>query len=207
MPTMVRSRRKLRIGSKCARPGVQRVYSRGPEQGADVGVNPANPPSKMKLTSLQRAQHMAIHFNHTILPARDSKASADFLAEMLGLPAPRRWGRSTWSRPTTTPISTIWIPRRRSCASITPFWSTTPNSNKYSTASAHGTVVRSVSYAVDRMRHEIAARCSNGKIYGFHEDVSDGDDRKHCMGVCRRMKQGGHFPGIMRTEVPCTRGP
>jgi catechol 2,3-dioxygenase-like lactoylglutathione lyase family enzyme len=35
---------------------------------------------------------MAINFNHTILSARDSKASADFLAEMLGLPAPRRWG-------------------------------------------------------------------------------------------------------------------
>lgn len=35
---------------------------------------------------------MAIEFNHTILSARDSKASADFLAEMLGLPAPRRWG-------------------------------------------------------------------------------------------------------------------
>ena len=35
---------------------------------------------------------MAINFNHTILSARDSKASADFLSEMLGLPAPRRWG-------------------------------------------------------------------------------------------------------------------
>lgn len=35
---------------------------------------------------------MAIDFNHTILSARDSKASADFLAEMLGLQAPRRWG-------------------------------------------------------------------------------------------------------------------
>jgi catechol 2,3-dioxygenase-like lactoylglutathione lyase family enzyme len=35
---------------------------------------------------------MAIQFNHTILAARDSKASANFLAEMLGLPAPRRWG-------------------------------------------------------------------------------------------------------------------
>ncbi|MBY3151894.1 VOC family protein [Rhizobium laguerreae] len=35
---------------------------------------------------------MPIHFNHTILSARDSKASADFLADMLGLPAPRRWG-------------------------------------------------------------------------------------------------------------------
>jgi catechol 2,3-dioxygenase-like lactoylglutathione lyase family enzyme len=35
---------------------------------------------------------LAIHFNHTILSARDSKVSADFLAEILGLPAPRRWG-------------------------------------------------------------------------------------------------------------------
>jgi len=35
---------------------------------------------------------MAIDFNHTILSARDSKASADFLAGILGLPAPRRWG-------------------------------------------------------------------------------------------------------------------
>ena len=35
---------------------------------------------------------MAIHFNHTILAARDSRASATFLAEMLGLPAPKRWG-------------------------------------------------------------------------------------------------------------------
>jgi catechol 2,3-dioxygenase-like lactoylglutathione lyase family enzyme len=35
---------------------------------------------------------MAIDFNHTILSARDSKASADFLAGILGLPAPQRWG-------------------------------------------------------------------------------------------------------------------
>ena len=35
---------------------------------------------------------MAIDFNHTIVSARDSKASAEFLAEMLGLPAPRKWG-------------------------------------------------------------------------------------------------------------------
>lgn len=38
------------------------------------------------------APTIAIDFNHTILSARDSKASADFLAEMLGLPASRRWG-------------------------------------------------------------------------------------------------------------------
>ena len=35
---------------------------------------------------------MAIHFNHTILSARDGRASATFLAEMLGLPAPTGWG-------------------------------------------------------------------------------------------------------------------
>ena len=35
---------------------------------------------------------MAIHFNHTILSAHDSEASATFLAEMLSLPAPRKWG-------------------------------------------------------------------------------------------------------------------
>ncbi len=35
---------------------------------------------------------MAIDFNHTIVAARDSQASAGFLAEMLGLPAPRKWG-------------------------------------------------------------------------------------------------------------------
>ena len=35
---------------------------------------------------------MAIEFNHTIIWARDSVASATFLAEMLGLPDPRKWG-------------------------------------------------------------------------------------------------------------------
>lgn len=35
---------------------------------------------------------MAIDFNHTSVWARDSQASAAFLAEVLGLPAPRRWG-------------------------------------------------------------------------------------------------------------------
>jgi len=35
---------------------------------------------------------MAIQFNHTILYAHDSEASAKFLAEMLGLPAPSKWG-------------------------------------------------------------------------------------------------------------------
>jgi catechol 2,3-dioxygenase-like lactoylglutathione lyase family enzyme len=35
---------------------------------------------------------MAIEFNHTIVWARDSRTSATFLAEVLGLPAPKRWG-------------------------------------------------------------------------------------------------------------------
>jgi catechol 2,3-dioxygenase-like lactoylglutathione lyase family enzyme len=35
---------------------------------------------------------MAINFNHTILSARDSRASAEFLAGILGLPAARHWG-------------------------------------------------------------------------------------------------------------------
>jgi catechol 2,3-dioxygenase-like lactoylglutathione lyase family enzyme len=40
----------------------------------------------------QGADNMTIQFNHTILYAHDSEASAKFLAEMLGLPAPARWG-------------------------------------------------------------------------------------------------------------------
>ena len=35
---------------------------------------------------------MAIELNHTIVPARDAKASADFLAEMLDRPSPVRFG-------------------------------------------------------------------------------------------------------------------
>ena len=35
---------------------------------------------------------MAIQFNHTILSAHDKEASGKFLSEMLGLPAPTRWG-------------------------------------------------------------------------------------------------------------------
>ena len=35
---------------------------------------------------------MAVEFNHTIVWARDSQTSATFLAEVLGLSAPKRWG-------------------------------------------------------------------------------------------------------------------
>jgi catechol 2,3-dioxygenase-like lactoylglutathione lyase family enzyme len=33
---------------------------------------------------------VAVQLNHTIVHARDAKASAEFLADILGLPAPRR---------------------------------------------------------------------------------------------------------------------
>ena len=35
---------------------------------------------------------MAVEFNHTIVWSKDSKASATFLANILGLPLPRKWG-------------------------------------------------------------------------------------------------------------------
>lgn len=35
---------------------------------------------------------MSINLDHTILPARDAKASALFLARILSLPEPREWG-------------------------------------------------------------------------------------------------------------------
>ncbi|MGE3779274.1 MAG: hypothetical protein AB7F89_18955, partial [Pirellulaceae bacterium] len=35
---------------------------------------------------------MAVEFNHTIIWSKDSKASATFLAGILGLPPPRKWG-------------------------------------------------------------------------------------------------------------------
>jgi catechol 2,3-dioxygenase-like lactoylglutathione lyase family enzyme len=35
---------------------------------------------------------VAVDFNHTIVSARDSQASAAFLAEILGLSTPQRWG-------------------------------------------------------------------------------------------------------------------
>jgi catechol 2,3-dioxygenase-like lactoylglutathione lyase family enzyme len=40
----------------------------------------------------EQTSAMSIALNHTIVPARDPQASAVFLAEMLGLPAPVRFG-------------------------------------------------------------------------------------------------------------------
>lgn len=36
---------------------------------------------------------MAVHLDHTIVPARDPQASARFAADVLGLPEPRQVGR------------------------------------------------------------------------------------------------------------------
>ena len=38
---------------------------------------------------------MAVQLNHTVVSARDGAASARFLAEVLGLPEPTRYGRFT----------------------------------------------------------------------------------------------------------------
>jgi catechol 2,3-dioxygenase-like lactoylglutathione lyase family enzyme len=35
---------------------------------------------------------MPVDFNHTIVWAHDSEASATFLSDILGLPAPKKWG-------------------------------------------------------------------------------------------------------------------
>jgi catechol 2,3-dioxygenase-like lactoylglutathione lyase family enzyme len=35
---------------------------------------------------------MSVEFNHTIVWSRDSKASAAFVADILGLPPPKKWG-------------------------------------------------------------------------------------------------------------------
>src|SRR5271165_409158 len=35
---------------------------------------------------------MTVEFNHTIVWSRDSRASATFMADILGLPAPKKWG-------------------------------------------------------------------------------------------------------------------
>ena len=44
------------------------------------------------LVSNAKRGRMSVNFNHTIVYAHDSRASATFLAEVLGLPAPTRWG-------------------------------------------------------------------------------------------------------------------
>jgi hypothetical protein len=45
---------------------------------------------------------MTVELNHTIVYSRDKRASADFLAGLLGLPAPGAWVRSSRSGSRTT---------------------------------------------------------------------------------------------------------
>jgi extradiol dioxygenase family protein len=40
----------------------------------------------------RKADAMAVHLNHTIIPVRDKKTSATFLSEVLGLDAPTPFG-------------------------------------------------------------------------------------------------------------------
>src|SRR5687768_11981700 len=53
--------------------------------------NPADDATYQSMFRMAEA-HMAVQLNHTILYARDSRASATFLADILGLPAPTHWG-------------------------------------------------------------------------------------------------------------------
>jgi catechol 2,3-dioxygenase-like lactoylglutathione lyase family enzyme len=46
----------------------------------------------MMLPLTQGGSHMAIQLNHTIVMSRDKRASAEFLAGILGLPAPVPFG-------------------------------------------------------------------------------------------------------------------
>ena len=59
---------------------------------------------------------MAVHFNHTILSAHDSKASAKFLTEILDLPAPKHWGPFEMVVTETGPISLHEHRRNRAAA-------------------------------------------------------------------------------------------
>jgi Resolvase, N terminal domain len=53
------------------------------------------PSPQLRLDRLTKEDDMAIHFNHTILSARDDRASATFLAEMLMVTRLDRLARST----------------------------------------------------------------------------------------------------------------
>jgi catechol 2,3-dioxygenase-like lactoylglutathione lyase family enzyme len=58
------------------------------EQWERLGLRPVWRPHR----NANKADWMTIDFNHTIVWARDSRASAKFLADVLGLQAPRRLG-------------------------------------------------------------------------------------------------------------------
>jgi extradiol dioxygenase family protein len=51
---------------------------------------------------------MAVHLNHTIVHARDPHAAATFMAEILGLDAPRRFG-PFWAVDTANGVSLDFI--------------------------------------------------------------------------------------------------
>ena len=57
--------------------------------------SPSSPPAPTPAWAANRREPaMAVELNHTIVPAHDPQASAQFLADILGLPSTRRWRTS-----------------------------------------------------------------------------------------------------------------
>jgi hypothetical protein len=75
---------------------------------------------------------MAVKFNHTIVSSRDKRASATFLAGILGLPGPIQWGLFRSLGPIMTQTSILLTLRKRSPRSTTPSWSVKQSSTRYS---------------------------------------------------------------------------
>jgi hypothetical protein len=81
---------------------------------------------------------MTIQFNHTVLYAHDSEASAKFLAEMLGLPAPARWGPFVVVKTDNGTNLDYMDTDVKLRANTTPSWSTSRISMRSSNEFAHG---------------------------------------------------------------------
>src|SRR5262249_11510452 len=75
---------------------------------------------------------MAVKFNHTIVSSRDKRASATFLAGILGLPGPVQWGPFQVVRKIMTQTSILLTLSKRSPRSTTPSWSVKQSSTRYS---------------------------------------------------------------------------
>src|SRR5215208_1179169 len=64
----------------------------GPLAASTLGTEPTSRFRHRTGRFLVQTGLMPIAFNHTIVQARDAQASATFFSELMGLPAPRRWG-------------------------------------------------------------------------------------------------------------------
>src|SRR5262249_20387796 len=75
---------------------------------------------------------MAVKFNHTIVSSRDKRASATFLAGILGLPGPIQWGPFQVVR-TDNDANIDFIDAEEEIPrSTTPSWSVKQSSTRYS---------------------------------------------------------------------------